>query len=29
MDQDNNGYIGFEEFLIASINKEKILTEKI
>ena len=28
MDQDNNGYIGFEEFLIASINKEKILTEK-
>ena len=28
IDQDNNGYIGFEEFLIASINKEKILTEK-
>ena len=28
MDQDNNGYIGFEEFLISSINKEKILTEK-
>ena len=28
MDTDNNGYIGFEEFLIASINKEKILTEK-
>ena len=28
IDSDNNGYIGFEEFLIASINKEKILTEK-
>ena len=28
IDTDNNGYIGFEEFLIASINKEKILTEK-
>ena len=28
IDQDNNGYIGFEEFLIASINKEKILTEQ-
>ena len=28
IDQDNNGYIGYEEFLIASINKEKILTEK-
>ena len=27
IDSDNNGYIGFEEFLIASINKEKILTE--
>ena len=27
MDQDNNGYIGFEEFCIALINKEKILTE--
>ena len=28
IDSDNNGYITFEEFLIASINKEKILTEK-
>ena len=28
IDSDNNGYIGFEEFLIASVNKEKILTEK-
>ena len=28
IDSDNNGYISFEEFLIASINKEKILTEK-
>ena len=28
MDSDNNGYITFEEFLMASINKEKILTEK-
>ena len=28
IDTDNNGYISFEEFLIASINKEKILTEK-
>ena len=28
IDSDNNGYIGFEEFLIASINKEKLLTEK-
>ena len=27
IDSDNNGYITFEEFLIASINKEKILTE--
>ena len=27
IDSDNNGYIGFEEFLMASINKEKILTE--
>ena len=28
IDSDNNGYITFEEFLIASINKEKLLTEK-
>ena len=28
IDSDNNGFIEFEEFLIASINKEKILTEK-
>ena len=28
IDTDNNGYIGFEEFCIALINKEKILTEK-
>ena len=28
IDSDNNGFITFEEFLIASINKEKILTEK-
>ncbi len=28
IDVDNNGYIGFEEFCIALINKEKILTEK-
>ena len=28
IDSDNNGYITFEEFLMASINKEKILTEK-
>ena len=27
IDSDNNGYITFEEFLIASVNKEKILTE--
>jgi calcium-dependent protein kinase len=27
IDTDNNGYIGFEEFCIALINKEKILTE--
>ena len=27
IDADNNGYIGFEEFCIALINKEKILTE--
>ena len=27
IDSDNNGYIGFEEFLMASINKEKILNE--
>ena len=28
IDTDNNGYISFEEFCIALINKEKILTEK-
>ena len=28
IDVDNNGYIGFEEFCIALINKEKLLTEK-
>ena len=28
IDSDNNGYIGFEEFCIALINKEKILTEQ-
>ena len=28
IDTDNNGYIGFEEFCIALINKEKILTEQ-
>ena len=28
IDSDNNGFITFEEFLMASINKEKILTEK-
>ena len=27
IDADNNGYIGFEEFCVALINKEKILTE--
>jgi calcium-dependent protein kinase len=27
IDSDNNGYITFEEFLIASVNKDKILTE--
>ena len=28
IDTDNNGYIEFEEFLRASIDKEKLLTEK-
>ena len=28
IDSDNNGYITFEEFLIASVNKEKLLTEE-
>ena len=28
IDTDNNGFIGFEEFCIALINKEKLLTEK-
>ena len=28
IDSDNNGFITFEEFLMASVNKEKILTEK-
>ena len=28
IDSDNNGFITFEEFLIASVNKEKLLTEK-
>ena len=28
IDTDNNGFIGFEEFCIASINKEKLLTEQ-
>ena len=27
IDTDNNGYIGFEEFCIALINKDKLLTE--
>ena len=29
IDTDNNGFIGFEEFFIALINKEKLLTESI
>ena len=28
IDTDNNGYIEFEEFIRASIDKEKLLTEK-
>ncbi len=28
IDSDNNGFITFEEFLIASVNKEKLLTEE-
>ena len=28
IDSDNNGFITFEEFLIASVNKERLLTEE-